>query len=121
MKNNVDVEAFELDITLDFEDKVKQRGDLTANEIRKNSPKKRSKYSKGWTSKYDASKKEVTVYNETAPTLTHLLENGHLTKSFRNKTRIKPQPHIRPAMESMGKEFIEDMKKVNIVVKIKKL
>lgn len=121
MSKNVDIEAVELDVTLNFEDKVKKRGELTANEIRNNSPKKRSKYSKGWTSVYDTGKKEVTVYNESAPTLTHLLENGHLTKSFKNKTRIKPQPHIRPAMEKMGKEFIEDMKKVNIVVKIKKL
>lgn len=121
MSKNVDIEAFELDVTLNFEDKVKKRGELTANEIRKNSPKKRSKYSKGWTSEYDTGKKEATVFNESAPTLTHLLENGHLTKSFKNKTRIKPQPHIRPAMEKMGKEFIEDMKKVNIVVRIKKL
>ena len=59
MSKNVDIEAFELDVTLNFEDKVKKRGELTANEIRKNSPKKRSKYSKGWTSEYDAGKKEV--------------------------------------------------------------
>lgn len=116
MSKGVEVQIFNIDIELLVDDIIMSAGKELAREIEYKSPKRTGKYAKGWTSKYDKNKKESTIYNEESPTLTHLLEFGHLTK---NKKRLSPNPHIRPAFENQTKKYIAEMKKVDMKINVK--
>lgn len=81
-------------------------GKETVNELKATSPKKTGKYSKSWKNRvlstYTGSK--LTVYNTQAP-LTHLLENGHLTRN--GTTRTHNNPHIKNANDNAQRKVIE--------------
>lgn len=71
-----------------------------AEELKRTSPKRTSKYAKGWAVK--KTENEVFVYNKNKPSLTHLLEHGHALK---DGGRVSGKPHIRPVEEKMKKDF----------------
>ena len=93
-----------LQYTEEIAQKSKKAIDLTAKELQqavvRDSPRgkksKRSKrYYQGWKTKVeyeDADSKRIRLRNTDYPTLTWLLEFGHLTKDGKN--RLAPQPHI---------------------------
>ena len=118
---NVKVELFEISVVIEHREKTKATGEETAKLISEKSPERTGEYKKGWQSDYDTITGFAVVHNIAKPTLTHLLENGHLTRSKRKKKRVKPQPHIRPSYETMARKYIDEMKKVNIEVKVKKI
>lgn len=102
----------------DYNDKVievvQDEGEKLAkkavSQLKATSPKKRGKYASGWRSKKIAGSKgnfESVVYNGPYPGLTHLLENGHIT---RNGGRTKAQPHIKPVEEQIKKEYEQNLK-----------
>lgn len=71
-----------------------------AQKLKATSPKKTGEYARGWKTKNDFKSKTYTVYNATRPGLTHLLENGHLSRNqFGVWGRVNGRPHIKPVEE----------------------
>ena len=66
------------------------------------------KYNKGWkvNTKKGRGVINCTVYNSTDWRLTHLLENGHIT---RNGGRTRAFVHIRPVEEKYVNEYQQDV------------
>ena len=87
-----------------------------AKELKRTSPKssgkrRSGKYSRGWKTKDTSVKKAGAVkgkivYNKEYR-LTHLLENGHRTRSGGT---VPGRPHIRPAQAKAEKELITKIK-----------
>lgn len=77
--------------------------------LKKTSPKKTGDYSKGWTYKVKNNRLGVqgVIYNKKEGSITHLLENGHLT---RNGKRTEPQKHIAPVNEEVQTEIVKRIK-----------
>lgn len=109
MSNNV---VNDFTVTLDVEEVMNSTAKSLVNAIKAGSPKNTGKYKSGWTHKMED--KKAVVYNATSGQLTHLLENGHMTRN--GQSRVPPQPHIRPAYERIVPKYIADMKAVNIKV-----
>ena len=95
---------------------IEEIGKKTAANLRKTQPpKKRSgRYSKGW--RYTMEKQpmrgylSVSVYNATEPTLTHLLEHGHVLKrGGRQVGEVGPIPHIEPAQQEAEQELLKQL------------
>lgn len=63
------------------------------------------RYAKGWAAKTafeSESDIRMTVYNKTAPQLTHLLEHGHAKA---DGGRVEGREHIRPAEEEAAEKL----------------
>lgn len=91
-------------------EKVSKKG---AAELKEKSPNRTGKYAKGWRVKTIKGKGfvECTIYNGTSYQLTHLLENGHLT---RNGKKIPAIKHIEPVEQKCIKEY---QKNVETIIK----
>ncbi len=75
------------------------------NKLHQTSPEgARGDYAKGWSIKKKGS--NYILYNATDPQLTHLLENGHVT---RDGGRTQAQPHIEPVEKRMIKDFEKEV------------
>lgn len=109
MANN---EVNNFNITLDTEEVIKQTSAQLVVAIKLGAPKNTGKYRSGWT--YKMENEKAIVFNATRGQLSHLLENGHLTRN--RKGRVAPQPHIRPAYERIVPKYVQAMKAVNIKV-----
>lgn len=72
--------------------------------INKKSTSHKGRYAKGWRVKTEKGRGFVncTIYNATDYQLTHLLENGHLTRNGKKTTPIK---HIEPVHDECCDEF----------------
>lgn len=71
-----------------------------ADKLRAISPRKTGKYANGWTVDSDFDEKTYTVYNQAKPSLTHLLENGHVKRNqFGSWGRVEGIKHIKPVEE----------------------
>lgn len=70
---------------------------------KKNTPHK-GRYAKGWRVKTEKGRGFVncTIYNSTDYQLTHLLENGHLTRNGKKTTPIK---HIEPVHDEVVSNY----------------
>lgn len=80
----------------------------TAKKLQDTSPKKTGRYARGWTVQSDFDSKTYTVYNAAKPSLTHLLENGHLRRNqFGTYGRVDGIPHIKPAEEWANAEVLK--------------
>lgn len=63
------------------------------------------KYAKGWTAKKEDVARHASlwvIWNQNAPGLPHLLENGH---ALRNGGRTAPRAHIAPVEAELVKDF----------------
>lgn len=99
-------------------EEVEEKMQLIANECKKKvaekSPKSKGKgakkYAKGWAIKKEKHRLYTVyiIYNKNKPSLTHLLENGHIIKNKKDgKTygRTDEYPHIEPAEKEAIKEM----------------
>ncbi len=78
-----------------------------ASKLKETSPQKSGEYAKGWKVRTQGGKS--TVYNASKWQLTHLLENGHVTKNQYGACgtgRTKAVKHIKP-VETWGNEEYE--------------
>jgi hypothetical protein len=93
------------------QDKINLAAEETAKELVANlkagSPKRTGKYSKGW--KVTRQGNTFTAHNRTHPTMTHLLENGHLN---RDGSRTPGQPHIAPNEQKAAEDFEEKVRRI---------
>lgn len=94
------------DITTDAE-KVAKDG---ADELKNTSPKRTGKYRKGWRTKTDKLNNggSSTIYNATAPQLTHLLERPHADRTGTRTIIPKSVGHI----EKVEKQCIKDYERL---------
>lgn len=78
--------------------------------VKKNSPVKTGKYKKGWKAKQVNTrlKQDRIIYNESKPSLTHLLEHGHAKQSG---GRVEGTPHISIAEDLAVEQLPERVKK----------
>lgn len=78
-----------------------------AEKLRASSPRRTGKYANGWTVENDFEEKTYTVYNQAKPSLTHLLENGHLkSNQYGSWGRTEGHPHIKPVEEWANAEVM---------------
>lgn len=80
-------------------------GELTANEVSRMSPRRTGKYGPGWDYSFSARGGEfkVVVHNTSKPSLTHLLEKGHMTRGGGHW--VSGRKHIEPAYERGSNEL----------------
>lgn len=67
-------------------------------------------YNKGWTSARESKgkyKNSAVIHNKTDYRLTHLLENGHMTRDGTSRTRAFP--HIEPTRDVLEKEVLKNI------------
>lgn len=79
--------------------------------INKKSTSHKGRYAKGWRVKIEKGRGFVncTIYNATDYQLTHLLENGHLTRNGKKTTPIK---HIEPVHDECCDEFEKSVENI---------
>lgn len=102
------------EITEETKEIAKDISSEAVSEVKKGSPVRKGKYKKGWkkaTVFENSQDIRIAVHNEKHYQLTHLLENGHLS---RNGKRVKPVVHIAPVEDRISKEF---NRRVEILVK----
>ena len=76
----------------------------TSKRLRETSPrgggKYKGSYASGWRVKRVGKAKEAVVYNSRKPSLTHLLEDGHVIKNqYGQYGRVNGTKHIQPARD----------------------
>lgn len=90
------------------EKSAKRAGRDTAKDLKNTSPKRTGEYASSWSTKVTRSSGRligVTVYNKRYQ-LTHLLENGHVTKNKKGEYgRTRPIKHIEPAEQEGIQNF----------------
>jgi hypothetical protein len=76
------------------------------DDLKRDSPKRRPSYSKGWRIK--RTKKSLIIHNATDYQLTHLLEHGH---ALRNGDRFQGEVHIRPNEERAVRDYLKKIER----------
>ena len=110
-------EALDLGLLDDYKEDVQEAiiaeaksvGKQAVAKLKASSPTNTGNYAKGWKSKYKKVGNEisVTVYNAKKPGLTHLLENGHVTRRGRAGAKV----HIAPIEKWANDEFLDNVKR----------
>lgn len=96
-----------------IDDAAKEAAEVTARELRANSPKRekgkgKGRYAKGWKVKKrnEAHLVAYVVYNGSSPGLTHPLEHGHVARNqYGSYGRVRAIPHIGPAADAGIQRF----------------
>ena len=81
-----------------LQDDLQYAGEFAANRARELSPKASGKYARGWDYSFSGRKGELVaeVGNTTRPSLTHLLEKGHMD---RGGGWVGGRKHIEPTYD----------------------
>lgn len=80
-----------------------------ARTLKSTSPRKTGEYASGWRSKQEDADTYV-VYNAKKPGLTHLLENGHVSRNqYGTYGRVPAYPHIKPAADAAQEELLAEI------------
>lgn len=105
--------AYRDEVTEDFKSDIMDAAQFCKSEIQRRSPQNSGEYKRGWRIKKqfeNSSALRVVIYNAKKPTLTHLLEKGHLIIS-RTTGKVlgsaKAEPHIEPAEQAAEKMLIK--------------
>lgn len=87
---------------------AQEAAELTARQLRQNSPRGKGKYSRGWKVKKQQQGHLVSyvVFNGSSPGLTHVLEHGHVARNqYGSYGRVRALKHIGPAAEAGIQRF----------------
>ncbi len=106
-----ELKIYSKDVQTKLNDIVKSKAKKLKEKIQESSPVKTGKYKKGWTVKEDINglgDVTATVYNKAKPQITHLIQNGHVT---RDGGRVAGRDHISSNRDQIEEELIEDIKK----------
>ena len=98
------------EVTNSIKEEAIELGNQGADKLKRTSPKRTGKYSKGWKTTVLSREHfiKVTIHNKNYR-LTHLLEKGHAT---RNGGRTRAQPHIQPVESEVNEMFVRNVKKI---------
>lgn len=110
---NAMLEEYVHEVQLAIDDAAKEAAEVTARELKANSPKRekgkgKGRYAKGWKVKKrnEAHLVAYVVYNGSSPGLTHPLEHGHVAKNqYGSYGRVRAIPHIGPAADAGIQRF----------------
>lgn len=109
------------DYSHDIQDEITEETIKIAKEgqskLKKTSPNNKKntshkcRYSKGWRVKTEKGRGFIkcTIYNATDYQLTHLLENGHLTRNGKKTTPIK---HIEPVHDEVVSSYEKNVENI---------
>lgn len=88
-------------------DVAKSIAEEAKEKLRQTSPRRTGQYAEGWESEVTETGKGVSlkVVNTSLPFLTHLLENGHMSRN--KKRRIAGIPHIQPVQDWADEAYME--------------
>lgn len=93
------------------EESAQQVSKECVNKLKSSSPRKTGDYASGWGIKRMGSK-DFVVHNKTEYRLTHLLENGHVSRNqFGTFGRVRAIPHIKPVEQWANDEFTNQVEK----------
>lgn len=100
------------EVTEDLKSDIMDAANFCKSEIQRRSPQNSGEYKHGWRIKKqfeNSSVLRVVIYNAKKPSLTHLLEKGHLLIS-RTSGKVlgtaKAEPHIEPAEQAAEKKLM---------------
>lgn len=80
-----------------------------AKTLKGTSPKKSGEYASGWAVKKEGEDTFI-VHNKAKPGLTHLLENGHVSRNqYGSYGRVGAIKHIEPAANAAQEELITEI------------
>lgn len=107
------LEEYDLKVMRAVEAAAKEAAEVTARELQRTSPKRKSgkgkgRYAKGWRVKRMevGSLVSYVVYNGSNPGLTHVLEHGHVSRNqYGTWGRVRAIPHIGTAAEAGIQRF----------------
>lgn len=109
-----ELSQYSQEVADEIKEEVKQVAEECVREIKAKSPTRTGKYKRGWRYKIVFENREdirIRVYNSAKPSLTHLLEFGHATRSG---GRVEGRPHIYPAEQNAAKKL---EKRAKVVVR----
>lgn len=93
-----------------IEESIDKASKVCREDLKHNSPEKTGEYKTGW--KVKKGKKASVVYNGKSPGLTHLLENGHVTRNkYGEYGRTPAKPHMKQAAEKGIDTYVEEVEK----------
>lgn len=107
------LKEYKLEVDRAVKAAAKEAAEVTARTLKTTSPadaksRRRGKYARGWTYKrVDVGiLTSYVVYNKTNPGLTHVLENGHVSRNqYGSYGRVRAIKHIGPAAEAGIQRF----------------
>ena len=80
-----------------------------ARTLKGSSPRKSGEYASGWAVKQEGDDTFI-VYNKAKPGLTHLLENGHVSRNqYGTYGRVGAIKHIKPTSDAAQEELIAEI------------
>ncbi len=92
------------------EESAQQVSKECVNKLKSSSPKKTGEYAGGWKSRKEGN--GYVIFNAKRPGLTHLLENGHVTRNQYGTWRRTPaHPHIKAVETWVNDEFTNQVEK----------
>lgn len=103
------------DVTDAVKDKCKKAAKEAVSELKQTSPKRTEEYAKSWRAKvlYESNDDiRISVQNGKKSRLTHVLENGHVSKNGTQRVygKVKAFPHIKEAETHVIEKLGNDVK-----------
>ena len=104
----------DFEVEIDLNDFLKALAEEGKKELQERSPKRSGggSYAKGWA--YKKVRNGFIIYNKKHAPLTHLLENGHLSKKL---NWVKGQAHVRPMQQKLEASIKNKAKLIKIIAK----
>lgn len=104
------LDSYDTEVQKVVDDTAKQIVKEGVNKLKSSSPKKTGEYAGGWKSKKEGN--GYVIFNGKRPGLTHLLENGHVTRNQYGTWRRTPaHPHIKAVETWVNDEFTNQVEK----------
>lgn len=104
------LDSYDAEVQKVVDDTAKQIVKEGVNKLKSSSPKKTGEYAGGWKSRKEGN--GYVIYNAKKPGLTHLLENGHITRNqYGTWKRTPAHPHIKAVETWVNDEFTNQVEK----------